>query len=195
MLCQAGIGWRPQLDNPTLLGWLVVASYGLAALACARAAVLARAGTSLGGRGGQGFGGAGMWWALAAALFFLGVNKQLNLQTLLIALGRHWAAVGGWLGWRRGVQLAFGLVFGAGLCLLLIWLAARHREFFRRNPRPFLGMLILGIFVALRAATINHADQLLGMNLKDGHWAWVLEIAGSLLIGIGAAQACGPSET
>jgi hypothetical protein len=135
-----------------------------------------------------------MWQALAATLCFLGVNKQLNLQTLLIALGRHWAAAGGWLGWRRGVQLAFGLVFGAGLCLLLVWLAATHREFFRRNPRPLQGMLILGVFVALRAATINHADQFLGFNLKDEHWAWVLEMAGSLLIGIGAAQACRPAE-
>jgi hypothetical protein len=188
MLCQAGIGWRPQWDNPTLLGWSVVAAYGLAALACARAAVLARDGGSLGARGGEEVGGAGMWWALASALCFLGVNKQLNLQTLLIALGRHWAAAGGWLDWQRSAQLVFGLVFGLGLCLLLVWLAARHRDFFRRNPRPFQGMLVLGLFIALRAATINHADQFLGLDLKDKHWAWVLEIAGSLLIGIGAAQ-------
>jgi hypothetical protein len=195
MLAQPDFGWRPQLDNPTFLGWSVVAFYGVAALACARAAVLARAGRVLGAQGGRPAGCAPVWWVLASALCFLGVNKQLNLQTLMIAIGRNLAAAGGWSHQRRAVQLVFSVVFGFGLWLALVWLAARHRDFFRQNPRVFWGVLILVVFVALRAATINHADSFLRLDLKDEHWAWVMEIGGSVLIGIGAAQSRQPSET
>jgi hypothetical protein len=192
--CAAGFGWHPQLDNPTFLGWSVVAFYGLAAMACGRAAVLARAGRGLAAERGHGVEGAGMWWALASALCFLGVNKQLNLQTLLIVTVRHVAAAGGWYSQRRAVQLAFSVVFGLGVCLLLFWLESRHRDFFKQNPLAFQGALILGLFVAMRAATINHTNEFLGISLQDKKWAWVLEIGGSVLIGIGAVLPRRPSE-
>ena len=181
MFCQAGFGWRPQIDNPNLTGWSVVVFYELAALACARVAVLARSRKSP--------GCAAIWWGLALALCFLGVNKQLNLQTLLIALGRHWALAGGWYGQRRTVQSAFSVAFGLGLGLLLVWLKRRHGDFFRRNPRILWGLLVLALFLALRSSTINHANPFRGLSRTDKEWAWALEIAGSILIGAGAIQA------
>jgi hypothetical protein len=195
MFCEVGFGWRPQLDNPTFLGWSVVAFYGLAALACARAAILACANRDRSAQPGHERGCAGIWWALASVLCVLGVNKQLNLQTLLIAVGRRWAEAGGWTSQRRQVQLVFSLVFGLGLSLLLVWLGTAHRDFFKRHRRTFWGVLVLGFFVTLRAATINHADGFLGLNLNDKEWAWLLEICGSALIGIGAVQAPRSSET
>ena len=186
---QAGLeSWHFQYDNPTILGWSVVAFYGIAALACAVAAMQFCPSRSLDPKGAQGDGSAGIWWALALALIFLGVNKQLNLQTLLIVVLRHLSVVGGWSAHRRGVQLVFSLVFGLGLGLLLMWLASRYREFFQQNRHAFWGVITLGVFVALRAATINHADEFLRINLRDEDWAWVLEISGSVLIGIGAVQ-------
>ncbi len=183
-------GWHPQLDNPTVLGWSVVAFYGLAALACARAAVRAQV-----RRAGGEADHAGVWWALAVGLCFLGVNKQLNLQTLLIVLGRHLAAADGWYGQRRAVQLAFSLLFGLGVCGLLFWLESRHRDFVRSNPLVFRGALILGLFVALRSATINHAGEWMGLKLEVKEWTWVLEIGGSVLILAGAMLARRASET
>jgi hypothetical protein len=188
--CAAGFGWHPQLDNPNVLGWSVVTFYGLAALACARAALLAQARRARGAADH-----AEMWWALAAGLCFLGVNKQLNLQTLLLVLGRHLAAADGWYGQRRAVQLAFSLLFGLGVCGLLFWLQSRHPEFVRSNPLVFRGALILGLFVALRSATINHASEWLGLRLEVKPWTWVLEIGGSVLIGVGAMLARRSSET
>ncbi len=187
-LSAAGFGWQLQLDNPNFLGWSVVAFYGLAALACGRAAVLARGGQGAGPEAGAGADGSAVWWGLATGLFFLGVNKQLNLQTLLIATGRYMAVAGGWYGRRRAAQLAFSLVFGLGVCLWLFWLEGRHHDFVKNNPLVFRGALILGLFVALRSATINHAGEWLGLSLRDKQWAWVLEIGGSLLIGIGAVR-------
>jgi hypothetical protein len=182
---QTGLqSWHFQCDNPTILGWSVVAFYGMAALSCAGAAVLSRTLDSKGGRDGS----PGIWWSLALMLFFLGVNKQLNLQTLLIVVLRHVSVAGGWSGRRRTVQLVFSLVFGLGLGLLLIGLAFRYREFFRKNRHALWGLIVLGVFVALRAATINHVDEFLRVNLRDENWAWALEILGSVLIGIGAVQ-------
>ncbi len=108
----------------------------------------------------------GIWWALASALTFLGVNKQLNLQTLMIVVIRHVATVDGWMDHRRAAQLVFGVVFGLGVGLLLLWLAFQHREFFMTNRQAFWGVVILGVFVASRAATINHADEFLRINLE-----------------------------
>jgi hypothetical protein len=178
---QTGFGWRPQFDNPNFAGWSVVAFYELAALACARAAVVAHFRKSA--------DCVGMWPGLALALCFLGVNKQLNLQTLLIVLGRHWAAAAGWSGQRRAMQLAFAVVFALGLVVLLLWLKTRHGPFFQRHRAILWGLLILAFFVALRSSTINHANQLLGLGSNDKEWAWALEIAGSTLIGMGAIHA------
>jgi len=187
MFCQASLGWRPRLDNPDFVGWSVVAFYELAALACARAAVLARS--------RRGHGRAAIWWGLALALCFLGVNKQLNLQTLLIVLGRHWAVAAGWYGQRRTAQVAFALAFGLGLGLLLVWLIIRHRAFFRQNRPVLWGLIILAFFVALRSSTINHANLMLGFGSNNKDWTWALEIAGSTLIGIGAIHASLSSRT
>jgi hypothetical protein len=169
--------WHFHCDNPTFLGWSVVAFYGLAALSCAVAAMKS--------------GAPGIWWILALALTFLGVNKQLNLQTLLIVVLRHVSYVGGWWGHRRAVQLVFSVVFGLGIGLLLVWLASHNREFFETHRQVFWGVIVLGVFVGLRAATINHADEFLRVNLRDEDWAWVLEISGSVLIGSGALQQAG----
>src|SRR5580693_1651577 len=185
-LSAAGFGWHLQLDNPNFLGWSVVAFYGLAALACGRAAVLACGDRGVAPQPETRTDGSAVWWALAAALFFLGVNKQLNLQTLLIATGRSMAVAGGFYDRRRAAQLAFSLVFGLGVCLSLFWLEGRHHDFVKNNPLVFRGALVLGLFVIIRASTINHAGEWLGVSLRDKQWAWVLEIGGSLLIGIGA---------
>lgn len=189
---QAGLeSWHFQYDNPTVLGWSVVAFYGIAALSCVVAAMLSCSGSNLDPEHGQGRRNAGIWWLLALALAFLGVNKQLNLQTMMIVVLRHFSFVDGWWGRRRAAQLVFSVVFGLGVGLLLIWLASRYRDFFHENRQVFWGVVILGVFVALRAATINHADTYLRINLRDEHWAWILEISGSILIGIGALQQTG----
>lgn len=188
---QTGLeSWHFQCDNPTILGWSVVAFYATAALSCAVAALMSssrrRRGLHLGRDCGP-----GIWWVLAVALTLLGVNKQLNLQTMLIVVLRHVSFTEGWWGQRREVQLIFSAVFGVGVALLLMWLALRHREFFQKNPQAFWGVIILGVFVALRAATINHADEFLRIDLRDEQWAWIFEVSGSVLIGIGGVQASG----
>lgn len=99
--------WHPELDNPNLRGWCVVAAYVIAAVFCARAASCSRP------EGGEEGRFSVLWWLLASGLLVLGINKQLNLQTLFIVLGRRAAFAGGWYGQRRLVQATF--------CALLFW--------------------------------------------------------------------------
>jgi hypothetical protein len=173
--------WRPRLDNPTWLGWSAVAVYLLASVACARAAWMASATP---GRKGC----AAAWSLLAALLLFLGVNKQLNLQTLLIVLGRRAALAGGWYHHRRLAQALFSIVFAAaGLCVLAVMVRA-WKGFFAENPLAWRGLLVLLVFVLIRASSINHAIQWLGVELHDDKWCWILELCGSILISLSALR-------
>jgi hypothetical protein len=175
--------WQFRLDNPTILGWTVVAAYLTAAFFCCRAALKSPDASP------RSF--ACVWWLTAAGLTFLGINKQLNLQTLMIVIGRNVSSAGQWYGERRRVQLAFSAIFAACTLGALAWFSWRFREFFKNNHLALAGTAILVVFVVLRAATINHTDAFLRVNLKDEHWAWVLEIAGSILIAINALQRSG----
>ncbi len=179
--------WHFRLDNPTILGWTVVAAYIAAAACCGRAALKARDASQ------RSF--APVWWLLAAGLIFLGINKQLNLQTLMIVIGRNVSNAGDWYGARRRVQLIFSVVFAVSCLAALAWLLWRWRQFFTENRLALAGVIVLALFVVLRAATINHADRFLRIDLKDEHWAWILEIAGSLCLLIGAVRGRRASET
>ena len=172
--------WHLQLDNPDFLGWLVVAGYLLAATACGWVALKTDNSVSAGSK---------IWWLLAVVLLFLGINKQLNLQTLMIVMGRRAAFAGGWYGHRRFVQAVFSAAFALiGLCLLRFF-ASYAKRFIGKNRLAFAGVIVLLFFVVLRASTINHANELFGANLKDESWAWMLELCGSILIALSAAAA------
>ena len=172
--------WHPQLDNPNFLGWLVVACYLLAAACCGWVAVKA---------GKPASDGSGVWCVMAAVLLFLGINKQLNLQTLMIVLGRRAAFAGGWYEHRRFVQAVFSIAFALIGLVLLVTFAAYGRRFIAGNRLAFAGVVVLLLFVLLRAATINHAGQRNGIDLKDKEWTWVLELCGSILIAFSAVAA------
>jgi hypothetical protein len=179
--------WQFRLDNPTFLGWTVVAAYFCAAVCCGRAALKSRDVLTC--------SAAPIWWLLAAGLTFLGINKQLNLQTLMIVVGRNVSFAGDWYGARRRIQLIFSAIFCASCLGALAWCWWRRQQFFRENRLVLAGMIVLALFVVLRAATINHMDRFLNLKLKDARWAWVLEIGGSALMGMGAVQSRRPSQT
>jgi hypothetical protein len=183
----ANLGWQPQWDNPDFRGWSVVAAYVVAAGCCAR--------TALGGRkiGPEDKSDSAMWRWLALGLLFLGINKQLNLQTLLIVLGRRAMLAAGW---EKEGGLA-QMIFSAALTLAglaLIWrLRIRFRRFFGVNRWVFAGLVVLLLFVLIRAASINHVLKRLGLERSDGEgvkiWTWILEIGGSACLAFAAIRA------
>lgn len=177
--------WHLGIGDPTFMGWLTVAAYGLAAAACFIAASRDRAGEPREVRTRR-----RMWLAIGLVMSFLCVNKQLDLQTLFTDFGRVVAARGGWYGQRRAVQLAFVVaVMGAGAAMIgyVVW---KIRKLFGESVLVPIGLCALVVFVVIRAASFHHVDVLLMSRVLGVRMNWILELGGIALVGLGALRAC-----
>lgn len=115
---------------------------------------------------------------MSVLFLFLGINKQLDLQSALTEVGRILALSEGWYAERQALQLAF-IIFVAMLCIvavivLLIW--ARHA------PVPtwlaLIGTTLVLGFVLIRASSFHHMDRFIGERVLGLRWNWILEIGG-----------------
>jgi len=68
------IGWFPGIGDPSLMGWFTVFAYFFTAYKSRGAARVLRS-SLLGSRETV------LWFGLALLLMFLGINKQLDLQS------------------------------------------------------------------------------------------------------------------
>lgn len=149
----ADLDWSPRIGDPGWLGWLTAGGYLLCALLCIWAARRSDRRRP--------------WLALATIYVALGLNKQLDLQTLLTAVGRQLFRDLGLYDHRRAFQVAFMLIvlliaLAAGLWL---WL---HLIYAGRGARlAALGAAITVAFVLIRAASFHHVDVLVRVPL--GH--------------------------
>ena len=88
------LNWQPEIGDPTLLGWITVVAYFVSAILCGMAVRSARA-RSDDSRASTKFE-AGFWTASMVIVASLGINKQLDIQTLFTETARELALVGGW---------------------------------------------------------------------------------------------------
>ena len=166
-----------------MVGWLTVAAYAAAAVACWRAAC--RADTPQGRAGGA----RRQWMLMTVLMALLCLNKQLDLQSLLTDLGRVAARQQGWYGERRGVQQAVVLgtlgvsLTGAAIVLL------RFRRFWKQNVLLCAGLTVLCTFIAVRAISFHHVDTLLRTRFIGVKLNWFLELSGIALVWLAAARA------
>lgn len=175
--------WRPGIGDPTVMGWLTVAAYFGTALLCLREAVLAIQRSRA--REVQIF-----WSVLTTLLILLGVNKQLDLQTLLTLTGRKLAIAQGWYENRRPVQMVFvTMVAVAGT-----FGAVAMNRLVRRYPEMRLslaGFVSLLVFVVVRAASFHHMDQLINFRFWGVRMNWMLELGAIGLVAVGTMRASG----
>lgn len=160
-------GWVP---------WVVVGGYAVAMLLSARVAQ----GTSEPGQ-------RRFWWLTTLLLLLLGLNKQLDLQTDLTALGRSLARGEGWYGQRRDVQLAFILCGGLVAAWLAIWAIRLSAHAAPAARLSLAGVFMLGGFVMLRAISFHHVDVLLGTRMLGARIHVLLELLGIAVTAAGAA--------
>ena len=165
--------WRPGIGDPTVIGWVTVAAYLVAALGCFRAALREpRTANSRRARP------ATFWLVLCGLLGALAINKQLDLQTLVTQIGRDFVRSWGMYGQRRELQVGFMLV------VLLVCAAAVTAFFWsaRRTLRnrwlALLGTVFIFGFVVVRAASFHHFDVFLAARIGGMKWNWVLELGG-----------------
>jgi hypothetical protein len=131
-------------------------------------------------------------------LLFLGANKQLDFQTLLTAVGREFFKSMGWYAVRRWAQSLFLVILSLFATLFLIW-AFRQRKILSPCVKSAcLGILVLALFILLRAALFCHAWEKIGIQAPPDWLKSILELGGIAWIGSAAIISCaskrGPSS-
>ena len=179
----SNVRWRPQISDPYPLAWATVVAYLVAAVGCGLCAWRAK----------RIFGSRDVnihrmiWWFMCAIMLFLGINKQLDFQTLFTQviklLARHWGIYE--LGKRaqKYFLLGLALVSVGGLA----WIAWRIRHAWRRYIILIAGALFVVRFVIVRVGTFYGVRLPQLSTLTGGlRFNWLLEIAGALTIAAAA---------
>lgn len=170
--------WYAHGGDPTRTAWIVVLCYVVATVL-----TMIAARRSPPGRERR------FWWLATAVLLVLGLNKQLDLQTLLTETLRQLARQQGWYRERREAQMVsiVALVAAAafGGALVFAWLTRARTS--GGVMLAALGLILLGAFVLVRAASFHHVDTLLRGELMGLRLYVWLEAAGMAVVGIGAA--------
>ncbi|HKQ40183.1 MAG TPA: hypothetical protein VJ063_19075 [Verrucomicrobiae bacterium] len=171
--------WEPGIGDPTFIGWFTVVAYLVAALLCWIDAMRTR----VGDRRAYVF-----WLTFAAFMVALGINKQLDLQSLFTVVFKQFAKSTGWYEDRRvfqaifiAVMAFFGLAFAA---LAWVWTSRTLPE----HRVALLGGIFLVSFIVIRAASFHHIDQILGKELAFFRINHVLELGGIACVALGALK-------
>jgi len=170
--------WRPGIGDPTIAGWVTVAAYFIAAFLCWKSGCAGKSrGSSL---------EASFWFLLTCLLLFLGMNKQLDLQTWFTLFGKHLAQEEGWYGQRRLVQAIFISLVGLIGCisLFIFWRFARPKV--RHYRLALFGAVSLTAFILIRAASFHYVDKMLGVRLNHLRLNFILELGGIACVGLAA---------
>lgn len=171
--------WRPGIGDPTVLGWVTVAAYLVAAIGCGLAA---RREPILEGPGRTGAPPSRFWLVLAGLMLALGINKQLDLQSLATQLGRDVIRAGGLYSERRELQAGFIAVVALACAVGLAGFLWAARRTWRRRWPAIAGIIFILGFVVIRAASFHHVDAFLGARLGGLKWNWILELGGIAVV-------------
>ncbi|TCM63279.1 hypothetical protein [Rhizobium sp. BK068] len=168
--------WEPGIGDPTIGGWITVILYLLACASCWKTTgVVAR---QCWNERSDGY----IWRAISVVFFFLGINKQLDLQSAMTELGRMVAFSGGWYEQRRAMQVDFiigvAVMCAATVPVFLFWA--------RKSPiQTWLALVgstfVLG-YVLIRAASFHHFDRFISSHFLGFKWNWILEMTGIAMV-------------
>lgn len=142
--------WQLAIGDPNTLGWTICATYALAATLAGTVLWVAPFDAEHRSR-------EKILWALITGLMAaLALNKQLDLQSLMLAAGRCLAQEQGWYDSRRLVQrdFIFALIAATTLAgMAIIWLL---RGIVQHNLIALLGLASLVGFVLIRGGHLFH---------------------------------------
>jgi hypothetical protein len=129
------------------------------------------------------------WLFIIFILSALGINKQLNLQTLFINIGRHIAQYEGWTEKRRLFQSWFAYTFsGIVICAVLIIIVS-VRKLWRHNLLALVGLSILCFYTVMRTTSICHVGFVAeSSNVGEFRLTDIIEFFGILGIFINAVM-------
>jgi len=171
------LNWTPTIGDPTPIGWFTVFFYFLTSVLAFVTAYKCRC-VKIDFR---------FWILLAVFLLLLGINKQLDVQSLFTEIGRVIARKQGWYNDRRRIQAVFVILFFilSLISIALLWWILRKE--WRKLLFPITGLLLLISFIVIRAASFHHVDQLLKSGSCGVRMNWILELGGIGWLMISAA--------
>lgn len=167
--------WHPGIGDPSLVGWLTVLVYFLAAASAMRQYKQHR---KLGID-------ARFWLLLTVLLVLLGVNKQLDLQSWFTEIMKQNAMAEGWYSHRRAYQYGFVVTVGATMLLILLMLRLTLANIWRRFKLVWLGLVLLGGFIIIRMASFHHVDILINQHVMGVKLNALLELSALSLVILG----------
>ncbi len=176
------LNWTPGIGDPTFIGWLTVGAYFATSIFCVTCArQLARLPSIENASTYRIF-----WWIMAAALFLLGINKQLDLQTLLTEIAKVAAKRQGWYEQRRAVQEFFIAAIACGGFGFLLYISQRLKKLWKENHLALTGVVFLVSFIIIRATSFHGVDTILGLKRFGVKVNSFLELGGIACIWLSA---------
>ncbi len=169
--------WSPTIGDPTPVGWFTVVAYFLAAALCLHAAWRSAASNRR------------IWTAFAVILALLGVNKELDLQSLLTEIGRTLARDEGWYEVRQRVQNAFLVMLALATAITAAIAIRICRGRGRAVAVGMTGMIFLLAFILARAVSFHAGDRLIRQELGGLRLNWIFELGGIALVALGSRLA------
>ena len=172
--------WLVGLGDPGLTPWVVVLFYLCIAAFSWRAA-----------RRQSGTRAAIFWRSISAIALFLALNKQLDLQTLILRCGRVAVTSVGWSVYRRSIEAIVAIVIGVTVAAIFVRAAMIYRRMHFAERIAILGMALVTLSIVSRSTVILHLGS--GLPLATAFRDWP-EVLGSMLMMLGAGLAA-PTES
>jgi hypothetical protein len=167
--------WHPGIGDPTVFGWITVVVYLVSVWRCV---VKAKSSKKFGGN-------YKFWLYLAVFLLFLSINKQLDLQSWFTEVLKDNAQAHGWYAQRRLFQVGFIIILGIAMLITLLVLRIFLANSWRHNKLTWVGIVLLSMFILMRAASFQHLDIFIGHPILGLRVNVMLEVGAILLIILG----------
>ncbi len=179
----SSIQWQQNIGDASLFGWLTVLVYLLAGGVC----LLCAWHVSHSALGERLWAQQLLWVGLALGLLFLGVNKQLDLQSGFTVQVKAMAYKQGWYALGQRAQILFIILLGTVSLAIIAVVGWQLRHTWRQSWLLLLGMLFLARFVIVRAASF-YGVPLPALSQFTNGWriTWLLEILGASAIALSA---------
>ena len=168
--------WEIGIGDPTPQGWITVGAYAVSAYLCWRA-YIGRRESELQQKG---------WLQIAVLLVALGINKQLDMQSLLTQEARVLLYQLNIYQYKRELQILFIVVFTVFAFGLAIKMLTTTKSYRQGMKIACVGVATVMSFVASRAASFHHIDALLGVSFGGMSFNFLAEMTGICIIAAGA---------
>lgn len=172
--------WQLGFNDPYFVSWIMVTIYILVAILAI--AVARHASFPADTRRRERV----FWAAVAGVMAFMAVNKQADLQTLIISAGSCVMRAQGWYEQYhllKGTMMSILVLSAFGSGAVFLWALLPT---LRRTALPMLGLALVAGFIVFRAAeTLNVLGPLHAV--ARGNWPdRILELSGPLVIVVAA---------